>query len=101
MTIETLQYCLEHGLMGGHDCWLKDKHGECAREKCPNRECTTGCVVTPIKEAIAELKKRVPMAPIIDYVGGAPTYRCGQCGEYLNNYWKHCPICGRMVEWDE
>ena len=56
-TIETLEYCLEHGMMGGHDCWFRDKHGKCARDKCPNKDCDTGCVVTPIKEAIAELKK--------------------------------------------
>ena len=55
--IETLEYCLEHGSMGGHDCWLRDEHGKCARDTCPNRGCNTGCVVTPIREAIATLKK--------------------------------------------
>lgn len=99
MTIETLEYCLEHGMMGGHDCWFRDKHGKCARDKCPNKDCDTGCVVTPIKEAIAELKKHRPMTPIFD--DDVSTYRCGQCGEHLKNHWKHCPVCGRMVKWDD
>ena len=63
--IATLEYCLEHGAMGGHDCWLHcDAKGNIknsnARDKCPNKGCGTGCVVTPIREAIELLKAQEP-----------------------------------------
>ena len=59
--IKTLEYCLQHGSMGGHDCWVHcDKDGNITHKKtrddCPNKNCKTGCVVTPIREAIELLK---------------------------------------------
>lgn len=28
-------------------------------------------------------------------------YSCGNCGSYVREVWKACPICGRKVKWDE
>ena len=60
---ETISFCLEHGSMGGKDC-----NGICTRKgnaiakedefrsSCPNGECKTGCVVTPLRESLRYLK---------------------------------------------
>lgn len=60
---DTIAFCLEHGSMGGCDCFgyyakegrkivKKDEF----RSKCPNGRCNTGCVVTTLREALGYLR---------------------------------------------
>ena len=108
--IATLEYCLEHGAMGGHDCWLHcDANGKIknsnARDKCPNKGCGTGCVVTPIREAIELLNAQEPVKPVIlvqdAALSNGAKYICGKCGgSFFRQKVNYCPWCGKEVEWE-
>lgn len=102
--VDTMKYCLEHGSMGGRDCWVHvDDNGHIsddnARDHCPNKNCKTGCVVTTLREA-ATLLEDPPIEPVENIVGDALYWRCGKCGFDLRTDYKYCPKCGRPVKWE-
>lgn len=109
--IATMEYCLEHGAMGGRDCWVHcDEKGNItnsnARDKCPNGDCKTGCVVTPIREAIELLKEQQSQIglpdgykPIVSN-GETKHYQCGICLQAIDIRDNYCRHCGRAVKWE-
>ena len=106
--IATLKYCLEHGSMGGRDCWVHcDEKGNIknsnARDKCPNKGCGTGCVVTPIREAIELLETKNPVKPKKKASNSGLTwwYGCGSCGTAIDPHDNYCRSCGLEVDWSD
>lgn len=60
------------------------------------------------EDAIALLKKQKPIKPnrllnekVVSYDNVVYQYSCGNCSTLLRNSWKACPLCGKVVKWDD
>lgn len=60
-----------------------------------------------IDDAIAALREKEPVKAVhlhnqYHTITEQITFtdKCGNCGGYLINTWKACPLCGKAVKWD-
>ena len=57
--------------------------------------------------ALIALRDRTPIKPnpshvqLTSRVDVVFKYSCGNCGTYVREAWKACPICGKGICWDE
>ena len=66
---------------------------------CQLYRCGTVGNISAIDTAISALEKQIPKKPINDRSENESTTRCGCCNAQLVAKFKHCPRCGRRMDW--
>lgn len=80
--------------------------------ECVSRDCDRDCskcdlvqdrewLLSVYDDALELLKEREPMKPIKTLDGNGNLWRdCGECGGVLPKDARHCPTCGKKVDWN-